>query len=637
MKHLLTFLLLMCSAFAQTVYIANYSGQEFHGWKRATIDRNPVYAVGTVNGTKYVVGRRLGRSARTIDLHVRLAPGEVVSLDLTQAQPATFTIQPIPGDPLAFFGCPSIANVPFAVDNVIVDGAAYLTHFRARVGRMLHVDLWTTWYPDQPGWCNGEVVVTASNPAVADMSAPIPADFTLRFGQADVFVPGLSPSTTPAQALGACLLALGEAIGDGQARSFPVTLVWTKHLKQTSDWTSAGAASSLSICANGISRLWSTGNPLPTRDLKPLQWTIQHWSGAVERLHSWEAGPLGVTANSGQTGAQEDQVFIGAECMQGIQSLGAETVRYLVALGQSRRPCHFLERDGLQIEPSQHPQCVFWSSRPHWHTGVSPDQLGKSRSLTALDDHGWYGPDREHWLLNTLMVGARLTGSSALQWQLSAQARNILLSETVDPRLSTSSPDAARSIGWMGIIVAHLDENLEDRALAARVVERWRERVTRVYIPQLGQRAGDIWDPRADARITQDIGAAWPQGWMPEQQAVGSYGLDLACSLVGPVEGRALALRGAQAVVNRAFTRDGSRWVEWERLGYLGADLLPATAYVNGQGAYRTGWYRAAWMPMATATVLRNTPGDERARSIWNQQLSDGGAGGTWFAPGVNR
>lgn len=624
---------------AQTVHIANYSGSEFHGWKRCTVDILPPHQSGQLAApdglpVRYVLGRKIGTCTWVLDVDVHLLPGQVFALDLAESAAAPFALQSPPDDALAFFGAPSIAGAPLQVVDLQPDGAAWLAHLRARTGAMLCTDLWVTWYPDRPGWACGEVVVTASNPTVPAVTTVVPSNFLLRFGAADVLIPGLpTPTASAAQAGGACLLPAGASLGDGQARSFPLVLVWRQHLATQVEWSSAGAAAALAICANGISKLLPDGNPSVPARFSPLAWTREHWAGAIERLHTWDAGPLGVVAGSTQTGAQEDQVFVGGECMLGPVSLGSETVRYLVALGQSRRPCHHLEASGTQINPGLHPQLVLWSSRPHWHRGVSPDQLGKSRSVSDLDTHGWIGPDREHLLINTLSASARLTGSPALQWQLSAQARNFLLSETIDPRLSTSGPDAARSVGWAGIAVAHLWTTLEDRVLAEQVAARWRQRVLQVYVPQLGTRVADVWDPRTgDQRLIVETGS--DPNWMPEQQAVGAYGMDLACSLVGPVEGRALALRGAKAVLDRAFVRQGNRWVEWERLAFQGTDMVVP---VEGRTAHRTGWYTAAWFPLATATVLRHEPGNERAVSIWAQQWADSGNGGAWMPPGVQR
>lgn len=625
-----TALALCAGLFAQTVGLANYSGAPFDGWKRCTVDVMPPHAAGQVGATRYVLGRQVGLDAKVIDLKVHLDPGEVRTVDLSAATPWAFTRGPLPADPLAFFGAPTIAGVPLRVVELQADGAGYLAHLQARVGPMLHCDLWCWWQPDVPGWCQGEVVVTASNPLVPDVTATVPDDLRLRFGACDVLVPGL-PFNAP-------LLPVGELLGDGQARSFPCTLVWRQHLQTPDQWTSAGAAAAMAISANGISRLYPDGNPLRGAGLAPLAWSRGNFAGAVSRLHGWEAGPLGVTERSQNTGAQEEQILPGAECMQGVSSLGAETVRYLVALGQSRRPCQHLEPSGAQLNPFGHPRCVFWSSRPHWHTGVSPDQLGKSRSLTELDSHGWSGPDREHWLEGTVNIAARMTGSPALQWQLSAQARNFLMGETVTPGLSTSGADAARSVGYAGLLVALLHLNLEDRALEAQVAERWRQRVLQVYIPQCSSRPGDVWDPRPDDRILQDLDKTkYASGVMWWQQALGAYGLDLGCAAVGPPEGRALALRAAKSVLDHAFTQDASgRWTEWDNTAYLtGGGILPASEMVEGKGAHRTGWFGIAWFPCAPATVLRQEPNNEKARAIWQQMLRDARGGGPWFPMGV--
>lgn len=49
---------------------------------------------------------------------------------------------------------------------------------------MFCVDAWVWWWPDQPGWAQGEVVVTASNPTVTKLLDAVPADFRLQFGDA---------------------------------------------------------------------------------------------------------------------------------------------------------------------------------------------------------------------------------------------------------------------------------------------------------------------------------------------------------------------------------------------------------------------------------------------------------------------
>lgn len=250
---------------AQVVHVANYSGSEFVGWKRATVDVMPPAKSGLAGDVVYVLGRRIGSDARAIDLRLRLAPGEIRTVDLRKSEPRDFTLAQLPSNPLAFFGQPSIANVPFGIVGVQPDGAAWLAHLRARTGPMLCTDLWVTWYPDQPSWAMGEAVVTASNPSVPDLVATVPDNFSLRFGPADVVVPGLpiEPFSEGARAAGARLLPAGTVLGDGQARSFPLVFIWRQHLTSEREWSSAGAAASLSICANGIAKLWPR-NQSPT-------------------------------------------------------------------------------------------------------------------------------------------------------------------------------------------------------------------------------------------------------------------------------------------------------------------------------------------------------------------------------------
>lgn len=1000
-------LMISAATRAQIVHVANYSGSEFEGWKRATVDVMPPTKSGQVGDVRFVLGRNIGLDAKVVDLHLRLAPGEVRSIDLSKAKAVPFELAPLPAEPLEFFGRPSILGMPMRVVDARPDGAAWLAHLRARTGPMLCVDLWVTWYPDQPSWATGEAVVTASNPTVPDLVATVPEDFRLRFGAADVVVPGLpiapprlgmasdllgrqirdavlgqpspirperldhandgrsdvatglddlasgnpsvserhsaraaiaqavddgapvrmlphadarlliglalmpgasgpvgglgddrpvrlddadrgatgegdgagfrwsahgnrwvavsqvaslttetaavpewcapieataraesvaivpaggavatalvfldrsagaaSPgpahSATASAALrregalrgetlrdraevdaiarpqdgrdvldlagpvalrdddllvglrgrrasdaeapgaiaelgvggggraagsldghrsglslgapwpggagrehslatggsrpdlaryvnqldynsrhekeairttglratdffgagriwadsggarssdrgseavylsagvrwpaaggasaavdrpgsgrddglaagdggGAVLLPAGTVIGDGQARSFPLVFIWRQHLTSALEWSSAGAAASLGVCANGISKLWPDGNPVPVSD--PLQWARRNWAGAIARLHTWDAGPLGVKANSGDTGAQEDQVFVGGECCSGPASLGAETVRYLAALGQSRRPCQHLEANGALLDLAKHPKLVMWSGRVHWHAEVSPDRLGKPHALTTIESHGWSGPDREHWLENAVAIAYRLTGSPALQWQLEAQARLFLLQETVDPKLSTSDFSAERAIGWAGIVAVHLWRSLEDRTLAERVAQRWRDRVAKVYIPKLRGKPLGVWLPRNDARLTADTGWA-PLNWMPYQQAVGAYGLDYACRLIGPPAGRELALEGARAAMRAWQRQPDGRWKAWSYWGYSATETVP---FVEHAGAAH-GPNVWVWFTPAVWMVRDREPQNEQARMIWQQVVRE--------------
>lgn len=608
-------LIASASLTAQTVRVANFGPDDFDGWKRCTVDVMPPHKAGELpDGTRYVIGRAIGADARVIDLRLKLASGDVATLNLAKSREIDFAVTPLAADTL---GQPTLAGQPLALISARQDGAGHLLHYRGRSTAMLNADLWVVWYPDRPAVASGEIVVCASNPAVSDPTAVVPDKFTLQFGST-VLVPG-------AQGGGPCLLLpQGTVLGDGQARSFPITVLWMGWMTKD-QWGVAAAGAALSVSANGIERLYPDGNPASR--MAPLAWTRQHRQGAIDRLHTWAAGPLGVAARSGDTGAQEDQVWPGGECMQGEASLGAETVRYLVALGQSRRPCHHLETDGELLRIDEHPQLVIWTGRPHYDRRVSPDQLGKSRKPTIDECHGWEGPDREHWLLNTLAIAHRLIGSPALEWQLQAQSRLFLFQETTDPRLSTSGWSAERAVGWAGIVAVHLARSLPP-AMAARIADRWRARVRLVYLPQLSTKPQGIWYPRNDPRLTADTG--WQMSWMPYQQAVGAFGLGYACRHLGPVEGVEFAHEAALVVLDAWEEQTNGAFKPWAYLGFA-ADSA-AVPRVEGAGAhYGAGVW--VWMVPAIATVAEYDHANEKAAAIWRQVQTQ--ADPHWLPPGV--
>lgn len=606
-RSLLSVALLAAATVAQVVHVANFAALPYTGWVRATIDVLPPHKAGAAkleDGTevRYVLGHSVGRDARVVDLFVSLPSGSTRSIDLAHSRAVEFRRGALPLADL--LGSPKLGGEPLRVVSIIADGAGWAAHLQGRVGPLLHLDLWGVWYPEHPGIVAGEVVLVASNPSVPDVVATAPAGLTLTWGEAYVGVLGGS----------ATLLSRGETLADGQARSWPITLVWPAAVTKA-DWSNVGAVLDRAVATNGISRLYPEGTPAYSGD--PLAWTRQHRAAAIGRLRTWEDGPLGVAAYSGRTGAQEDQVWPGGEAMRGAASLGAEQVGYFVALGQSRRPCHHLENDGAPLRLAEHPQLVFWDGRAHWHRGVSPDQLGKARSLTTDDSHGWWGPDVEHALIGRLYAAHRLTGSPALQWQLQHEARVYLLQWTARAGVATSQPYAARAWGWEGILAVRLYEALDDRVLAEQVKARWQARWDRVLFPTI---VGEIWDIRTD-----DPRLGTGDWWIPWQQAVGAYGLELAGRWFDRPVAREDALRGARAVVDRAWREDGGRWVCCEQQA------------VDGRGAFSSS-FRLFGMCLAPQIVLSREPEHARARAIVDSLFAetDGGAH-SWLVPGEGR
>ncbi len=602
MRHLLTMLLLAAALVAQ-VRVANLAPTPFSGWKRTTVDVAPPFPAGRVGDVTYVVGRKVGLDAWVVDVRVDLAPGQQIEVDLHSSTAIEWSLAPPPaGDAaIAHFGGPlMLGGTPMQVVSLRPDGAAWLVHCWARSGRMLGVDVWLPWYPDQPGWAQGEAMVTASNPTVPDMVATA-ENLQLQFGDALLLVPG--------RPFGSPLVDAGTRFGDGQARVFPLSFVWLKHLSRPSDWSSVGVVVNLGVGAVGVKQLLQQGNPTLPNGTDVRAWVATHYQRALAGLHDWSPPMLGPAADTGQTGAVEDQTFV---CAEPMALVGSEWVRYFAACKTAQHPMHHRELDGRVVDRDQRPQLRMFYSRPH---SSGSDRLGKPRDLQLSESSGWNGPDAQHWTLNTLAPLARIVGTPATQKLLEHHARNYLIQITATPGWSTSAIWSARELGWEGLAAVHLWRSLEDRVLADRVRAHWRERIEKILLPQLG--AKDVWDVRKD-----DARLGTGDWWMPWQQSLGVYGIDLACEVLGPASGRAIALAGAQRILASAWTKDGGRWVEWELLA------------VDGR-RQRSGMFTTAWMPLAVATVLRHEPQNTRARAIWAQMVTDAQGNGRWLPPEV--
>jgi hypothetical protein len=610
-------------ATAQVVRLANHGGP-FEGWIRTTIDTYPPHQVGKVGDVRYVVGRRAGADdLRVVDLRVTLAAGERRTVDLAAAQPDTWTREPLPKDLLGHFGGPAaVSGRPLEVVRLVADGAGYLAHLRGRPSptSMWHVDLWVTWWPDSPGWAAGEVLLTASNSAIPDLVAWVPEGLRLTWGDAIVLVAG-------APAGGAGLAPAGARFADGQARAFPVTFVWWRHMR-AADWSGLAGFAHRSATAVGVQRLWHDGNPRFHDGFSSIAWARQHLARSWSELHSWGSPQLWTPADSGQGGGVEDHAFHpGGEALRP-DGVGAETVRYLAALRGGGWVVHHLEVGGDIVSKARHPGLLYYYGRPY-RTGS--DTLGKPRvaggdiARPSIEQaNGWDGISWEHDTWATLASASRLTGSPALQHLIRHRAHRYLIERTLTPGWGTTGPHSARELFWEAMSVVHVWRGLEERPLAEQVAAHWRARMRQVILPWIGSR--DVWDVRTETSAAVPI----VPGWMPWQQAGTAYAIDLACRVVGGVpEAHPIALAAAKRVLADCWVQNGTRWEEWDRLA------------LSGQRS-RSGFYTTAWLPCAIAVVLRYEPNNTKARAIWQQMLADTANGGAthaqlrgWLPPGV--
>lgn len=611
---------------AQTVKIENSASTPYSGWVRATIDRAGAPAVGRVGTVDYAVGRAVGLNLWVVDLKVALAPGAAATVNLANA--TARELPPAPAGTLArWLGGPVYVNgVEMQRIESRPDGAGWLGHWRARHGRTFCTDLWLTYYPDQPAWCSGEVMVTSSNPTVTDTHEITPVSgIRVQVGDAVTIVPNVKrlPSGALVQEPGVHVpvIAGGVRFADGQGRAVPIVLVWPRHLRTTSDWLSAKAAADLGLAAVGIEKLLPQGNPRYPPGFTPAAFVAQR-NEAIRRAHTWEPNVCGPNATAGDSGLQEDTCFVRGEALLP-GGTPAVLVTYLTGLGMWKRPVQHLEPSGLlhgpgAFEAGKLP--IFYASRPHTGQSIWPvvDKRGKLIGLDAAACNGWFG-DHEHNFHFTTVAAARLTGTPATQHVLSSLAHNYPKGWTVTPGWSNTWFFASRAAAWECSVAVGLWDNLEDRVEANAVRAHWQARWQAVYVPQLGSQPNDIVDVRVDdPRLGP---GAW---WMPWQAACLAYWLDVAGERFNTPNARALALRLGKRVLDNAWRQQGNRWVSSPYAPVAG--VADANEDFNYYG-----------MSLAVACVLRHEPQHVKARAVWQQLTSEATQTRqtVWLAPGV--
>lgn len=607
------------------VRVTNYGSLPFTGWVRSTVAAKPSEVS---EGVGY--GRPLGvGKAWSADVFMKqLEAGE--TRDVKVAQPGQKPVAPVLSDEEVqtyLGGIPRIAGVSMELVGLQVEGHGFRSQFRAFILDSVWVDLWIVTYPGQP-WSKGVVSLNRCNFDRPDWSTTVYEPIRLELGGALVHVLG--------RGYGQPLLIPGESLADASRRSFPVTISWPT-LFDGEQAESATLDAERQIQAFGLQA--DQFGPLGAISITPptsgyaLKHLRQELPEAIEDLHTTRIelqhgmgntahGDLGPTATSGQTGAQEDQpgwTQMSEAFWPG--GVGVGFLRWLVALNQGQQTLHYREPDGKPLRLDRK-GLNMWDARPHWHTGFSPDQLGKVGPAPDGWHNGWTGPDRQHWFISTLASAYLATGCPCVQAQLDAHARVFLYSITIDPGLSTTMPGSARAVGWTSLVAAWLWETLEDRGLALAVRTRWEDWMASVVIPRLGQRGQEVvhWDHFDDHRVWHDLGGKkdYVGAWMPYQQAVGAAGAYIAATVFGHEPAKALALDAARAVVEHGYTFDGDTPVEWDFVAFREpGKALPSSDYVERVGAHRTGWFQDAWTPIASWVVLKEQPNDNRARAIY--------------------
>lgn len=660
--------------------LTNWTAHRFIGWVPCTsiptftnqrLTQCPAYrtATGEPIGTREVFfGSHCGQ-VQMAWVKVDLQANESIAIDLAQASEV-----PKPAMRGAMVVAQLTVNqIPLQVVSedgqtlVEYDGPAMRVHLRAKVSATVWCDVWLSSVPGER-WSRFEAQFNAADPTVPITVEDLPAGFDLRYGSC--LVGFLGSRFGPVMRM--------DSMAQSQARQF-AGVIFDQSGATHEDIDSATAL--LQGAPFGVDQrleqvVAGLGVPERGATFSAARLVYAKFSECIKSLYAWPSPGIGIAQNSVQTGEQEDQCFSarGTECFGGLPvNAQAAFMRYAVALGYAKRPCMWREPNGDLLHWEGHQDLVLWSGNIHPSRAVSPDRRGLESPSNTVDTHLWWGPDREHWFNGSLFLAAMLTGSRALQFQLENQARVVWYQETVDPRLSTSHPGAARAVGWFGILAVGLWNTLRDRRTAERVRERALQRID-LYSRELDTAKWPAWvDVRNDPRLSKDLACTyrnvrvvdpsteegtrvieevnelpvgvvsysvnylWPRAVMVYQQALCAFGLQVMGEAFESSAATILAGRVAEPVVRFGYTGDEEAgWLEWSLVGVPPGDgPLPPEQYVAGQGANR-GSFRHAWMPLALWVLLRQEPGHTRARQIWDslrREVSTGGDVLAWFPP----
>lgn len=575
----------------------NYTAHKYRGWVQVvcpTLALPPTDHKAWISpdGDIVVPGRPWGHKCRLLHVWTVLAPHQGKIID--DWSPHNWLPDPLPpGDPIKTFGIPKWLGYDMAMIGTLqVDGPQIRTLWRAR--HLDHVvELWVSYYIGQP-WAEAEFFFAASN-----IEGPVEKSTTAHKRLT------FDPAVVRFRSTGTGYLPVMEPGRDQGIPGQPLALYWLNHPLELDDATSMMCFDEMPVQAH-VEEMAESFGPVgvdpPVKNA--LGFSAQHVFGALGGLSSWQAGPLAVAANSGDSGGQEDQGYAFTEPFQPGGN-GAQWVRYLVACGMARRGCHYYEKDGSPLRLDLHPNLVLYSGGPiFW----SKDQLGRTQGM-QIDLHGWStGADREHMLWQTLSGSALLSGSPMLQRLLEFRAKQILFGETVDPNLATSGPGAPRGVGWTLLAMAWLYEALADRVLADRLRDRAEARVKQILHPALVQalsgRQVKAW--KVTQQSGQDIWQTDGWHWVPWEHGIAALGAACALASFGWKELREVAETACETTLLYGYSRDPlGKWREWDKVAWIsdGSRLAPEL-YGEPGWTQRSGWF-SEWTGAAAAAALR--------------------------------
>lgn len=334
---------------------------------------------------------------------------------------------------------------------------------------------------------------------------------------------------------------------------------------------------------SGTSTGWLAHRFIPQIGREGMEARISVLSDELSKMENWllrtQAGvmdsrPVGSTPNNNGSGDQND-FGLGKVVILQSPVMPLAIPRMLACVGEGLRPVHFRERDGSRVVKANHPQLVFWSQVPHWHRGVSVDQLGKEPGTPEWTSY-WQGKDKQHLSSNLLAAAYAATGDPVLRSHIEDEIEAALLDvrDHVDSPRGQGRPLHMLANAWLLTgredVLQEIATRVEQGFAQWQVANPWTEDLTRPVRP-LGTlndpRTLTRYDEQTQTKVPVPCWSVWEHGLAFEGYAAAVRVLRHARAVHGITahigaqeKAERLALEIGALLVTQGFFKAGQTW-----------------------------------------------------------------------------
>ena len=344
----------------------------------------------------------------------------------------------------------------------------------------------------------------------------------------------------------------------------------------------AGAEGGVLGVAHGWDGHWLANKNVPRLSQSALrelgQRDLDRFHDHIQQIGDiYSPRPLGTSTQPGATGDQEDFAATkGTYCVSGHDPRHIRALQFSAYADCFRGFMHYEDEKPLDL--SRHPDWVTWSGTTHWHTGVSPDRLGKqSDGWRPRAATGWSGYDDQHRSQNTLAALMGLT-DDPLAYDIMRHHLTVDLA-AVRVRHPQNGAGSGRAQGRVAGAFAHLLTlaDGDDRAKLDTLLQvRMTASATNPLITNANAAvrilAVNGADGRKDVRDAQgNLIPTWSV-WEHGLSAVGMYN---AWKAKGDPQILSTLQTFLRTVVNEALFQEAGAWYLCDDMGWYGGNPAP--------------------------------------------------------------